>query len=115
MTNSNKNFCKPFRELIKSERNEVYFVRLGLKTYIIKSKKNIDEFFRWGDVQVLDPRSDQPRPIMQEELVVKWFKPSIKAVVNYQKACQPQSMASATRDLEAKRKAKDRYASNWKG
>lgn len=114
MTNSNTNFCKPFRELIKSEGNKTYHIRLGPKTYIVQAEKKIGEFFRWSEILVLDPRSDQPRPITQEELAVSWFKSNIKSVVHYQKACQPQSIESATKELNAKRKAKERYASNLK-
>ena len=114
MTNSNENFFKPFREHIKSERNEIYYVRLGPKTYIVKSKKKIDDLYRWGGVQVLDPRSDQPRPITQEELEITWLKPNLKAVVNYQKACEPNKSVELMRN-KAKREAREKYSFSWKG
>ena len=59
MTNSksNSNFCKPFRELIKSEGCKTYHVRLGPKTYIVKAKEKIGDIFYWrGEILVLDPK-----------------------------------------------------------
>lgn len=115
MTNSksNSNFCKPFRELIKSEGCKTYHVRLGPKIYIVQAEQKIGEFYRWGQIQVLDPNSDQPRWITDEELAITWLKPNLKAVVNYQKASEP-NMKLVMMKQEAKRKGKERYAANWK-
>ena len=115
MTNSksNSNFCKPFRELIKSEGCKTYHVRLGPKTYIVKAKEKIGDIFYWSEILVLDPKSDQPRPITKDELAITWLKPNLKAVVNYQKASEP-NMKLVMMKQESKRKSKERYAANWK-
>lgn len=114
-SNSNANFCKPFRELVKSELNEIYYVRLGPKTYIVNAKKKIGELFYWSEVLVLDPRSNEARAITQEELAVKWLKPNIKAVVNYAKASEPPSMKVANMHNKARREAREKYSFSWKG
>ena len=113
MTNSN--FCKPFRELVKSEKNKVYYVRLGPKTYIVNASSPICDGFYWSEVLVLDPNSDLPRPITQDELAIKWLKPNIKAVVNYEKASEPVNMKVANMHHKAKRKAREKYSFSWKG
>ncbi|NHB56992.1 hypothetical protein G9F32_02945 [Acinetobacter sp. 194] len=112
MTNSN--FCKPFRELIKNVDNKIYYVRLGPKTYIVKSETKLDDFFQWSIILVIDPKSDQPRAITSDELAVTWLKPNLKAVVNYSKASQPPSKKLVLMRHKAKREAREKYATSWK-
>lgn len=110
---NNSNFCKPFREFIKKE-NGTYFVRLGPKTYLVKTDKKIEGFYRWSTIQVIDPKFTEPRAIREKELELEWLRPNLKAVINYQIKIEDSNRIK-TMELEARLRNKRKYPMSWWG
>jgi hypothetical protein len=84
MTQQNQNFCTPFREFLGKDRDGFFRIRLGPKTYLVKTSKRIDQFFNWNAVLVIDPKATDSRTISHDELAKEWVKLNLKAMVNYQ-------------------------------
>jgi len=104
MTQQNQNYCPtPFREFLKKDTEGFFHVRLGLKTYLVKTTKRIDQFFNWNAVLVIDSKTKEFRPIAEYELSKWWVKPNLKAMVNYQIAIKEN-----TRDSIKSKDTKDR-------
>ena len=94
MTQQNQNYCTPFREFLKKDPEGFFHIRLGPKTYLVKATKRIDQFFNWNAVLVVDQKIKEFRPITEDELLVEWVKPNLKAMVNYQIAIKENSRDS---------------------
>ncbi|MBK0062184.1 MULTISPECIES: hypothetical protein [unclassified Acinetobacter] len=94
-----KHYTTPFEEYMGKDSNGYYTLRLGPKIYMVRVSENYtpnfdNEFFGgrserafdWHTILVKDKTDSEPRSITEDELTVKWLKPSIKKVVNYQRA-----------------------------
>ena len=105
MTQQNQNYCTPFCEFLKKDPEGFFHIRLGPKTYLVKTTKRIDQYFNWNAVLVIDPKATDSRTISHDELAKEWVKPNLKAMVNYQIAIKENARDSIkSKDAKDKRR-----------
>lgn len=99
-----------FDEYLGLDLKGNYQVRLGPKIYLVKASTNYtpdldkvffggrsERAFDWHSVLVKETPNSEPRTITDDELSKYWFKPSIKKIVNYQRAIKRRNATQSPR------------------